>query len=164
MAKQLTAKQIADLAISMELPNLSDMLPMVAGLDLTPERRRILATKCLPQAATWNQTQKAAYAGVTTRTWYNAEKNAQFKQIACDFIKARIGEDIPEIWAVYVAGAKLPDGYRQAERILQQVGILEKDKSIVPNVTVNVAVIEEKRKTSTETMLNRFGYTVNSDN
>ena len=164
----MTAQQMADHAETMVVPKLTEILPMVAGVKTTPERRKILATKCLPQAALWTKKRKAKYAGVCLKTWYNAECDPKFKQLAADFITAHIGEDVPEIWSSYVLWAKLGDRHRQ-ERILQQLGILDKpEKGGDTNIGVTIT-IEEKEKIDREITVNRtqwmkaHGYTLDTD-
>lgn len=147
MSKPMTAKQIAAKAESMELPELTDMLEMVAEVDTTPERRKILATKCLPQAAGWNQAQKVAYAGVCQKTWYNAERDPKFRQLCIDFVRDRLGVLGAELWATYVRLAL--DGDRQAlERVLQQLGIIDKPEknSIDVNLTGQISVAAAAQK------------------
>lgn len=148
MSKPMTAREIAAKAESMKVPELSEIMPLVDGLDTTAERRRILATKCLPQTIGWTITRKAAYAEVTTKTWYNAEKSEKFRNLCIEFIQHRIGADLPELWATYIQLAL--GGDRQAlERVFQQVGVLDKpDKgSIDVNLTgqISVAAAAEKQ-------------------
>lgn len=157
MTKRLTAQQIADQAEAMKVPELAEILPVVAAVDTTPARRKILAVKLLPQAVTWSKKRKAAYARVGLRTWYNAEHDPGFKQLVVDFIKSHIGQDAPEIWTSYIFWAKAGDRYRQ-ERILEQLGILDKpEKGGDTNIAITVTVEErEKLKREEEKGLARF--------
>ncbi len=168
MTKPLTAQQIADRAEDMVVPELAAILPIVAGVDTTPARRKILAVKLLPQAAGWSKIRKAAYAGVGVRTWYNAEHDPAFRQLAVDFIKAHIGQDAPEIWTSYILWAKLGDRYRQ-ERILEQLGILDKPEKGDTNISLTLTIeqkieLQKKRESNQSRGLEALGYTLHTDN
>jgi len=147
MGKQLTAKQTKDKDDQIEagsIPKLAEILSMVADVNTTPQRRAILATKCLPQAAGWSQLRKSEYAGVCTHTWYNAERDPKFRKLCLDFVRDRLGTYLPELWQRYVQLAL--DGDRQAlERIFQQLGVIDKPEKNDTNVTVVVSV-EERQK------------------
>ncbi|KKL82089.1 hypothetical protein LCGC14_1988270 [marine sediment metagenome] len=170
MAKSipLTAQQIANRAEAMVVPTLAEILPMVVSVKTTPERRKILATKCLPQAVLWNKRQKAAYAEVDEKTWYNAERSPKFLQLCVDFIKEQIGANAPELWSRYIELAL--DGDRQAlERILQQTGVLDKPEKGDTNITLTLTIeqkieLQKKRESNQSRGLEALGYTLHTDN
>ncbi len=168
MTKPLTAQQIADQAEDMVVPEISEILPIVAAVKTTPPRRRILATKCLPQAVGWSQLRKAKYAGVSPRTWYVAERDPKFRTLALEFVKSRFGDDVPEILAAYIKGAKDGDRVRQ-ERILEQVGILDKPEKGGTNITLTLTIeqkieFQKKRESNQSRGLEALGYTLHTDN
>ncbi len=165
MAKGLT---LSDIAECLDIPDITQMAQLTADVKLSPARRKILATKCLPQAAMWSRTKKAEYSGVTRKTWYLAERDPEFRKVSMEFVKERFGDDLPEILASYILLAKLGD--RQAmERLLEQGGILDKPKA--GDINVNVVVSMEERKKLEQTRitnqsrgLRNIGYALISDN
>ena len=172
MTKQLTAQQIAEQAEAMVCPELSQILLLTADLKLTLAYRKVLAVKCLDRAAKWSQEQKARLAGISRKTWYRAERDPEFNRIATDFTKSQVGKDVPEIWAKYNEGAKSGGRPAQAERILQQIGILDKPQPVKAgdtNISLAVTVeqkqeLERKRITNQRAGLESLGYTLHTDN
>lgn len=171
MTKRLTAQQIANRAEAMRRPELTQMLLLVADVDTTPQRRKILATKCLPDAPAMSQAQKVEYAGVGRKTWYRAERDPRFTQLCVDFTRERMGTNAPEFWSRYAALAL--DGDRQAlEHVLEQLGILDKpqlvragDTNIALTVTVEQKIkLEQQRAANQRVGLESLGYTLHTDN
>lgn len=130
------------------IPLIADILPTTSKLELSLPRRKVLAVKTLREASRFNQKTKAELAGVSVRTWYNAEHDPQFLAIARDFTKSRFSAHVPEIWASYEAKAMAGDKGAM-EYILQQSGILDKPEKGDTNITVAVTI--EQRKELEET-------------
>lgn len=169
MAKRLTSRRIAIQFESDEVPELARILPKTAHLtELTPAQQKILAVKSFDQVLDWPQWKKAEYAQVDPKTWYYAEHSPKFLKIADEFARKQIESKEVDLLAKYISLGL--NGDRQVlERLLQQLGVLEKPEKNDTNVTVSVSVeeretLEQGRVSNQSRALESLGYTLHTDN
>ncbi len=140
------------------LAGIADILPAVRKLNIPPSFRKVLIVKYLPGSDKWPTTRKAELAGISERQWYYVIHDKRFLDAAVQFVKEHLGQDIEEVWRTYLTQAKAGN-YINAEKILTELGIFQRQKQGDTNITVNVAVVEDTRAKNVEAGLNRFRFT-----
>ena len=156
---KLSSAAIATWAESLEVPKITDILPMVAHYDLPLAKRKVLATKMLPQTALWSERKKAEYAQVSEKHWYTVIKEPEFRAICLEAVRSQIGVKLAEVWNSFLANALYGDTQSQIV-ILREAGILTKESKEGGDTIVNFAVVEQKRKENRRLGLEQFGYVV----
>lgn len=161
--------EILDWVKEKEIPDISEVLPLMPEKGVTKEQRKMLAAMSIPAIARENQIVQATYAGVNRNTYAKYVKDPHFQAIIAKHLRSLLGEAAPRVLHSYIAAAFLPSpqkpfGDIQAQqRILEQAQILDSQVKSGTSVQVNVVVVNEKRQENIKTGLSRFGFTV-SDN
>jgi len=136
MAKK-SAKDIVRWAEGKELPDVSQLMPLVQDFKLTPERRKLLAIMALPQAAEMNVVQLCDAAGVSRIVYYGAMKDPEFQAMQAKLARSLISSKTLRHLHKYDEIAM--GGDRQAlERLMTQQGTLDPETKRIDQLSVSV--------------------------
>lgn len=130
---------------------------------LTDIRRRLLVCHFLPETCNLMVHEKAEVCDCSVRVIYLAFSNQWFLDAKPRVARAIMGMRTPKILNNYLKKAEqgghdgLGDRHVQ-ERILEQVGILDKVDGNISPVTINVALIAQERQKNQIAGFNRLGY------
>ena len=156
---KLTRDELVAIAEKLPAPNITDILPMVDHLDLPIAKRKILATKMLPQAMLWTEKRKAEYAQVSQRYWYTVCREPKFAQLCVEIVRSQIGTKVAEVWNAFLSNALFGDVQSQVI-ILREATALTKASKESGDTTVNVAIVQQERKDRLRVGLEQFNYAV----
>jgi len=155
----LSQAQIVQIAEQSVVPAITEMLHYVNHIDLPIGKRKILATRLLPQSHLWPEGKKAEYAKVSPKYWYTTIREPKFVAICNEIVRSQISVKLAEVWQAFLKNALNGDTTCQTT-ILREAGILTRDSKDSGDVTVNVAIVEQERKDKLKRGLEQFRYAV----
>lgn len=160
---QNSSDAINDWARSQTVENIGELLQSVAHFDLPLQKRKILAVARLPQTIGWTVAKKATHAGVSESYWYRCFAEPEFRKLCVTAARELFGNKVLDLTNKYIERALNGDAVAAAT-ILRQCGVLDKEEKGDNVTNVNIAIVEQEREEKLKKGLNRFGYTVNTDN
>lgn len=151
------------------VPKCADIVLPIDFPELTGKQVNVLKINMLPQASTKSVLDKCAMAGVSPRYWYNTVRNPKFQAASIRLARALFGHKVWDIWHAYIrkaihGSADFMGEKASQERILEQIGVLDKAETPKSGDTVvNITLVEQKRQENIAAGLHRFGYAIDTE-
>lgn len=113
---------------------MGEVYSLTANFKLTPNQRRILSVNVIPHCEKMTNLQKAEYAEVSEKTYYNTIALDKYKTALCTVCRHLFSTAAGKLTLKYIKLAENGD-LTALQNLLRQIGILDNEKNVVENTT-----------------------------